>query len=694
MIMVNNNKRRIASLALFRNLYNEGRSDIMTILCEFAKNIINSKHLAAFTPTQIKNELKEEYEFIIPEYVVETVIKKFCRKENSMYYPNEDSAPQNVNAQEIERIENSYEIILSKLVSYVEEKTSKELTPKDKERLFQSFCGFLIDETAVEYGEFISAFIIETQNDSELIKLLRTIKEGVVLYTGIQYNDNINETGSWNDEFTIFVEQEILFHMAGYNGELYQLLFQDFYGLIKEINQKAHKQLIKIKYFDSVKIKIDDFFNIAEKIVDGKETLDCSNIAMTAIVQGCEYKADVIAKKCAFYELLRKNSISEENGALHFKENSKYNIFYEENLTSLSNDLPQRDIEWSLRLLNYVSMIRKDNISGFEKSKCILLTGNSTTMAVAFHSLIKQNGDVPLATTLDYITNKLWFKLNKGFGSNIYPKSFNIVTKAQIVLSTQIVGSVAQEYEKIKKEITENAKTEDVIIAELAELKSRVRKPEEVINTNIDEILDIISMADTERYLREREMERQEAEKQKLVNEKLFEEMNKVKHEKEVNEFKAKKTIREKEEENSYHKKLWEESNKQTVKQIDERIEEINDRKQKADCKIEKHIKKVRWIPWGMILLVVLVVVFCTIWIGWKDMGVFPWVISVLIASTPYLFFAIGGKSFNPQTYIEVAHKEKYTKKVYEEYTVDLSKIESLEKEKQKLLIHNGSKLK
>lgn len=32
------NKRRIASLALFRNLYNEGRSDVMTILCEFAKN--------------------------------------------------------------------------------------------------------------------------------------------------------------------------------------------------------------------------------------------------------------------------------------------------------------------------------------------------------------------------------------------------------------------------------------------------------------------------------------------------------------------------------------------------------------------------------------------------------------------------------------------------------------------------------
>ena len=78
-MFMDNNKRRIASLALFRNLYNEGRSDVMTILCEFVKNIVFSKKLTAFTATQIKNELKQEYEFYIPEYVVESVIKKFCR---------------------------------------------------------------------------------------------------------------------------------------------------------------------------------------------------------------------------------------------------------------------------------------------------------------------------------------------------------------------------------------------------------------------------------------------------------------------------------------------------------------------------------------------------------------------------------------------------------------------------------------
>ena len=187
-----NNKRRIASLALFRNLYNEGRSDIMTILCEFVKNIVNTKHLAVFTPTQIKNELKAEYEFYIPEYVVESVIKKFCKKENSLYYPQEDRISNDVNNQKIEQIEQSHEIIVSKLVAYIEGKTQKELSIEEKEKLFQAFCKYIIEECDVEYSEYISSFILETQNNSELSILIQTIKEGVVLYTGLQYNDAVN----------------------------------------------------------------------------------------------------------------------------------------------------------------------------------------------------------------------------------------------------------------------------------------------------------------------------------------------------------------------------------------------------------------------------------------------------------------------------------------------------------------------
>ncbi len=670
-----NNKRRIAALALFRNLYNEERSDVMTILCEFAKNIVYGKHLSGFTPTQIKDELKLEYDFYIPEYVVESVIKKFCKKDNSKYYPKESISPQKVNEQEIEKIEKSHEIILSKLISFIEEKTSKKLSGHEKENLFQSFCRYMIDESDVEYSEYISSFIIDVQNDVELTKLIQTIKEGIVLYTGIQYNDSVSETGSWKDDFTIYVEQEILFHLAGYNGTLYKQLYNDFGELIKEINRKAHKQLIKIKYFDSVKIEIEKFFNKAERIVNGKETLDCSNIAMVNIVQDCEHKSDVIAKKVSFFELLNNNQIEEEKeDKLFIDENSSYNIFYKENLEELANDFPTRDVEWSLRLLNYISLTRHGKMSGFEKSKCILLTGNSTTMSVAFHSLIKKNGEVPLATTLDYVTNKLWFKLNKGFGGSAYPKSFNIVTKAQIVLSAQIAGSVAQEFEKIKKEIAEKNKPESAIVAELAELKEKVRKPEDIQKSEIDDILDTISIADTERYLREREMERMAAEQQRKENERLQLEVAKTQKEKAA----AQAIIEQKDKE-------LQESKRQTLNQINNQIKDQEDKKHKADGDVDRRIRKIRWIPWTTIVVFICVVGVCTYIYGWDNMEFLTWLITAIITSVPYLVFAIGAKSLNPQNVIDVRYKNKYRTQMYEQYSVDLKKLKSLKEEKRRI---------
>ena len=670
-----NSKRRIASLALFRNLYNEGTSDVMTILCEFAKDVVYSKHLTGFTPTHIKNELKNEYEFYIPEYVVESVLKKFCKKSNSLYYPKEDEAPQKVNKQEITKIEQSHKIIVSKLVSYVEERISKKLSSDEKTKLFQSFCEFLIDESEVEYAEYISTFIINIQDDMYLSQLLRTIKEGVVLYTGIQYNDSVNETGSWKNEFTIYLEQEILFHMAGYNGELYKQLFQDFWALVTDINKKARKQLIKVKYFDAVKIEIGKFFRMAERIIDGKETLDYSNIAMTTILQGCEHKSDVVAKECAFFENLKNHSITEENGEMYWEENSQYNIYYPENVEELSRKYPQRDIEWSLQLLNYTSLIRKGHMSGFENSRCILLTGNSTTMAVAFHPSIKQNGDVPLSTTLDYITNKLWFKLNKGFGSDSYPKSFNIVTKAQIVLSAQVAGSVAAEFEKIKQEISRNEKPETTIIAELAELKSRVKKPEEVNVSEIDDILSTITMADTEQFLREREMERLEAERQKEEIKRLQADVEKMAREQEELRKNSDK-----------YKKEVLEAKKKTLEQINNQLAEINALQQVADVKVQKRINHVKWIPWAVIVIFMLGVGFGTYIYGWEKMELLTWIISTIMASIPYLGFAIGSKSFNPQNIINVTYKELYQQRVYIQMGVNLTKKEYLESQKKELV--------
>jgi hypothetical protein len=108
------------------------------------------------------------------------------------------------------------------------------------------------------------------------------------------------------------------------------------------------------------------------------------------------------------------------------------------------------DINENLKFLNYINIFRKGNSDvSFENIGAILLTGNSTTIKIAWDEKIKKNGNIPLATTLSFITNKLWFRLGKGLGNNTDPKSFDIVTKAQVVLSTQINDSVAEKYDEV-----------------------------------------------------------------------------------------------------------------------------------------------------------------------------------------------------------------------------------------------------
>ena len=61
------------------------------------------------------------------------------------------------------------------------------------------------------------------------------------------------------------------------------------------------------------------------------------------------------------------------------------------------------------------------------------------------------------------------------------------------------------------------------------------------------------------------------------------------------------------------------------------------------------------------------------------------WLITAIITSVPYLVFAIGAKSLNPQNVIDVRYKNKYRTQMYEQYSVDLKKLKSLKEEKRRI---------
>ncbi|MDP4266302.1 MAG: hypothetical protein Q8880_02565 [Bacteroidota bacterium] len=537
----------LASLAVFRELYNSER-DIYGVICEFLKEIISTKGKYQFTLNEITQLLNDTFDFEIPEAIVNSSLNRFkdsLEKADAIYTVTNNSAFQ-VNGKITgthKNIKDSNDIIIAQLYNYIEKGKNILLSSEEKEKIVLSFCSFIIDEsTTQEYSDFISAFIVRGKQDITFTKQLNSIKEGVVLYTGLKFNTNINNLGSWNTELTIYLETEILFHFAGYNGELYRILFNDFFSLVNEINAKSlksvGKKLIHLKYFTEIKDEIEVFFKKAEYIISGKDKANPSKTAMTSIIDGCVTPAEIVNKKTNFYLFLKANSIIEDDYKNYYsKYNYKYNIEDIELIKTLSKNTGIENVSPYLRYLNYINIHRKGaSNKGFENVGCVLLSGTNNTIRLAWDENLKLNNNVPLASNLSFLTNKLWFKLNKGFGNGAYPKTFDIVTKAQIVLSTQLNDSVGDKFDELQNKYKKGSLTKEQAVASIAELRRQAKKPEEINENDVDSVLKSIEESSIDQYLNEQELFKYKSLKHEEENNRLKEEIGKIQKEKEERE--------------------------------------------------------------------------------------------------------------------------------------------------------------
>lgn len=477
----------LASLAVFRQLQESGKS-INDILNEFIVDIIKTNGLYSFSSKEVNSLLNETYDFQIPDAVVALSLKKIdaLTNKNGLFTINDSSKLDSFNIEKQKNLNSEKHILLiSQLHEYIELKNNKKLSDKDKNDIEHALSNFILDNRVDNgYSDFISAFIIENKNNVEFINTWDTIREGVVLYTGLKYNPNL-QTKIWNTNLTIYVNMEIIFHFAGYNGTLYKTLIDDLYLLIKEINAK--QKYIHLKYLPETKNEIESFFYSAENIIN-KGSTAIVRPAMRDIINGCKCSADILIKKEKLFSLLSNSGIFEENMEDIYKtENHKFNI-----TTSELYDKYQEvdDIEDITKKLNYISIKRGEREqNNFENIGYILLTESRHINLVAWDETIKEQGQVPLATNMQFLTNKFWFKLNKGFGKKDCPISFKITTKAQILLSSHLTEKIRNSYLELQQQINNGSITEDIALKVLCELKTRSKLPEELQDENMNDIL-------------------------------------------------------------------------------------------------------------------------------------------------------------------------------------------------------------
>ncbi|MBU1193641.1 MAG: hypothetical protein KKE62_15160 [Proteobacteria bacterium] len=683
MTQINEESQRLASLAIFRELY-DNQKDIYTVISCFLDEIITNQGKHEFNITEITNLLNKTFDFSIPDAVVQTALRKleYLKKEEGNFivtnFPKKGSYQIGTRQEEILSSNN---IIVENLFLFIEAKKNQKLGQIEKERIVHCFGSFLInDSDGEEYSDYISAFVISNKKNEDFRQQLNKIREGVLLYSGLTYNSNLSETGSWKTELTIYLDTELLFHFVGYNGELYQSLFNGFYSYVKEINNKAPQRLIKFKYFREVADEVENFFSKASFILEGKDSPKPNVTAMNSVLDGCKKASDLIEKKSDFFLFLKTNDITKDESIECFdKSNHEFNILDQKTIEAISKEFGF-DIVEPLCLLNYVHINRKQaNLNNFYNIGSILLTGKIRTIRLAWHELVKDEGNVPLATTLDWITNKFWFKLNKGFGNGGFPKSFDIITKAQIVLSHVLNESVGEKYDELQKKYKDGVITEDQVKARILNLRTQVKKPEDINQEDVSQILSTITEDTLEKFILSQEHFKNKAQQQELEN---FELKKSLKKEKEKNQEIGR-------EKNQLSNEIIASKEKLLVEK-EGIILLLKDQQEPIDREVKKAVIILKSIIFGSIIIFYAIFYFLISQLGWDRMEQWTWILTFSIPVIFYvIYFLITEKTIDPKKIFE-KRRQKIRNLKYKHFRFDDDKLQKLLKETEELKIDIG----
>jgi hypothetical protein len=537
-------KNLIASVALFSELYNNNTyKNIPEIIAEFIRGAIIFENKYSFNSTELKDLLNKIYGFDIPESVIRTTLQnKFkdeLRRENNYYHFNQNIKNSSLNIHsDFQEISNSQNQVIEDIYAFIEARKKKQLEPNEKREVLENVFQFLMDNGYSEkYSDLISAYVLIKEKDTKFRELLNSIKEGLILYQGINYTADLNQLGSWNNDLTIYLGTEHLFNALGYNGILYKEIFDDFYKLVFEINSSqkntnAKRKKIELKYLEETKIEIDNFFQTAESIKKGNKALDPSKLAMETILKKSSSLSDIKTLRVQFDIELKKLGIQFHDFNYSFDRTIQYNVVDQkviDELKKLSEEkgryFSEENCLYYFKLFTKINTFRNGaNNNRFEKCGHLYVTETAFVKYLAHNNLVKfEDYDTPFAKDIDFVTTRFWFTLKKGFSDKqSLPKSFDVITKAKIILSSHLTNGISKSYENLLAERKSGKLTDEEAIARSYSLREKPNTPEEITIENLDEALDFIQNENhLENFYREKVRKEQLLESTQKENEGL-----------------------------------------------------------------------------------------------------------------------------------------------------------------------------
>lgn len=490
MDIINDQKKCMASLAVFKQLFNSGHN-IFSIIAEFVKQEIISNGLTDFTEQKMHDLLLEDNGFDVPQAVIRTAMKKIpflnCKKGYAVVSANLTQDECSLFKKQMDEATDRREHITKRLIAFANEKRDSNLTKEEEKELCKSFYTYVVDDKApVAFSELACSFILENEKDSDLQKYLNLIREGAISFIGLAYfNNSYGTVDSFDKDIYIYLETEILFHMAGYNGLTYQNLFEEFYSQVLEINKqyqiKKAKKVIHLRYFSETLKEIDDYFDQAEKIVRRSKLPEPSKAAMHTLTCGVTEPSIIADKRAEFDRKLKEHGIQHEDFSYDLtSDNGAYCIDYETFIKDKDPVIAEK-IYSDLTLLNWIYIKRgKRHANFFANMRAVLLTGNYHVMQLALDEKLRQPNEIALSATLDFLTTRFWFSLCRGLSKDCNLLSASVLTRARLALASLNCESIGKAFRNIEQEMSDGEYDKELMKSRLTSLHRRFRMPEDV----------------------------------------------------------------------------------------------------------------------------------------------------------------------------------------------------------------------
>lgn len=468
------------------------------MLREFISYIIISDSLYSFTAIEMKARLNNHFGFSIPEAVVKTTLKNLpgATVANGVYSISRTEVCADELFEETKKEADEYESrIIRLLAEYISARSGDDMV--SEKTLSRELACFLVEESSshtAKYSEYIGEFVLKNEHDKEIQEGLNKIREGSILYLGLCHS--IGETGSITKPLTLYLGTEILFGLAGYNGEIFQQFANDFLAQVRTANSGKTKK-ITLHYFSEIKKEIDEFFGTASEIVEGKRHRLIDKPAMKAITNGCQTAADVDVRKSDFYYKLQYTfGITEDPHDNYYGDE-----YFSSNLESLDYEEEEEEkrkkLEMAVKLISHINKLRNDGrFHNDIEAENIIVTNSRTILLVSkeITESIKATEEIDnlcnFAVSLDRITSLLWYKLGNGFSKVKFPSSVKAVLKARVVLSASIAKNAEREFEKAKKDYAAGQLDDEQAAARISVLRNKPFLPEDLQGDAIDEAMD------------------------------------------------------------------------------------------------------------------------------------------------------------------------------------------------------------